>query len=669
MNSTIPVMTYSIISHKRRTQVWPTAVTAWCMPLTVLVLVLSSSRVAASPVQAYEHDEFEKRDGSDSSPSMSPKIWIPIVVAIVVLFCIAAMHWAKISMRKVIGMFGFGGAVVPGGTAAATTRELTAEQLAGTINGDNAPASGAQRTRRQRRPRRTPSQISTTSLPAYNKEPGDEELVIFRGRDMEDATMPAAVVMTSVDEDREGSMHSRDNSQVSRYSPMPTSPNNMPLLHADDTSGDLSLQSLQPPGEDMPRRSFDSSSHESSSLMRVDSNLPEERPDPRGEAPAYFEVTEVSPVHNREASLSSPEPSPLSQSTSPDAHPGRRSGFRTLLNRMATVAHPHGHSAHNRSGSDNSVLSSEPSGSRHRASPSGSGSLLTNSLFRPLSRQRSTHTLSSMRLNSPSMISLNSISSPLSHTLVRTEFTYPKSGPTPEQLKVISSRETFARFGVPYGADAIAFAASSSRQNLDPPPPDFDAAASSEALSPSSPPDPSRNAEQPRQEQQDTTLSGPVLNTGTADGSEGTSHSSPIAPASISRNGGTISSISKSVKSLSESSPTVTSSTRSHTLAPIQTVNEFGKLSAPPPSSFQDHTQGSSRSESRVSNYSFQSYATAAESLTPSTALRSATEGSFYSSDGSEPSTPRLGGQHVLERTDATVTPATVAMATSASRS
>ena len=33
------------------------------------------------------------------------------------------------------------------------------------------------------------------------------------------------------------------------------------------------------------------------------------------------------------------------------------------------------------------------------------------------------------------MISLNSISSPLTHTVVRTEFTYPKTGLTPEQLK------------------------------------------------------------------------------------------------------------------------------------------------------------------------------------------------------------------------------------------
>lgn len=74
-------------------------------------------------------------------------------------------------------------------------------------------------------------------------------------------------------------------------------------------------------------------------------------------------------------------------------------------------------------------------------------------------------------LTSPSMISLNSISPPLTHTATRTEFTYPRTGPTSEQVKFLSSKETFGRFGLPYGPDAIAFAASSSRLDL---PPDFD---------------------------------------------------------------------------------------------------------------------------------------------------------------------------------------------------
>lgn len=54
-------------------------------------------------------------------------------------------------------------------TTVEQARELTAAELA-----------GGTRPRRSRRPRRTPSQISTRSLPAYMKEPGDNEVVIYR---------------------------------------------------------------------------------------------------------------------------------------------------------------------------------------------------------------------------------------------------------------------------------------------------------------------------------------------------------------------------------------------------------------------------------------------------------------------------------------------------------
>ena len=52
-------------------------------------------------------------------------------------------------------------------------RELTAAEMTGT------PAP-AVTTRRPRRNRRTPSQMSTTSLPVYAKEAGDHELVIIQ---------------------------------------------------------------------------------------------------------------------------------------------------------------------------------------------------------------------------------------------------------------------------------------------------------------------------------------------------------------------------------------------------------------------------------------------------------------------------------------------------------
>lgn len=49
-------------------------------------------------------------------------------------------------------------------------------------NQDDQPAGQAPTARpgRRRRAARTPSQISTKSLPPYMKEPGDQELVIFK---------------------------------------------------------------------------------------------------------------------------------------------------------------------------------------------------------------------------------------------------------------------------------------------------------------------------------------------------------------------------------------------------------------------------------------------------------------------------------------------------------
>jgi hypothetical protein len=68
-------------------------------------------------------------------------------------------------------------------TTGDVTAEVTAEQLAGR---PGAAANTTQQTqtqgtgRRPRRNRRTPSQMSTKSLPAYNKEPHEQELVVYK---------------------------------------------------------------------------------------------------------------------------------------------------------------------------------------------------------------------------------------------------------------------------------------------------------------------------------------------------------------------------------------------------------------------------------------------------------------------------------------------------------
>ncbi|OCB91628.1 hypothetical protein A7U60_g1127 [Sanghuangporus baumii] len=132
-------------------------------------------------------------------------------------------------------------------------------------------------------------------------------------------------------------------------------------------------------------------------------------------------------------------------------------------------------------------------GQSHRHSNSSTSTLAFHLPLRTLSRPRSSNTLSSAfaasasrsnvnlhntanasnpnqaNLTSPSTLSLGqsilagqtSISAPLPHTLMRTEIRYPAGGPTPDQVKLLSSREGLGKFGVPYGESAVEFARSS----------------------------------------------------------------------------------------------------------------------------------------------------------------------------------------------------------------
>ena len=200
------------------------------------------------------------------------------------------------------------------------------------------------------------------------------------------------------------------------------------------------------------------SDESSSSLLGAVQNVGD---DPRGEAPPYFEVVDSdnnggprqgmgSPAAER-TSESSPPPSativsrPSTDSQTQENRTNRRlSGFRSLLNTLTnTSTRPpvrtppqepsQNLSRHTRADSGMSVTSASTQDSRmpqnrervasrasHRPSNSGSGSAM-HMAFRTISRQKSQNTLNSAHLNSPSMISLNSISAPLSHTLTRTE--------------------------------------------------------------------------------------------------------------------------------------------------------------------------------------------------------------------------------------------------------
>ncbi|KAL6309420.1 hypothetical protein BKA93DRAFT_356416 [Sparassis latifolia] len=419
-------------------------------------------------------------------------ISVPIVVLSVFIFVGVLVACGGRAFRSRIASWCAGAALATGSVFPVTSQptELTAEQLAGPSPNTPAPA----RSRRNRRAR--PNSVrSTRSLPVYMKEPGDDELVIFRGpEELEDSNIQATIVLPPVDELNE---HTPDNSlDISRsrspiYVPLPESAPETPLLEthdglpepnaATDNVDEATLvdeRGEAPPYEVVPMdspSSLDGPRADTPSTVHDDSAAPTPEPDHAG--------------HGRTASGRITGLFARSDAANRAAHQREGSGrrFSGFFSRLTGAAHPavppvpqlaleeRGHSRELSTPSTLSATSSRPSISSaqqptHRASRSGSGSVLslTSSMFRATSHPRSHLEV----VTSPSTISLTSISAPLTHTAMRTEFTYPRGGPTPEQMKLISSRESFARFGVPYGRDAIAYSAS--RLDLSMPPPVFE---------------------------------------------------------------------------------------------------------------------------------------------------------------------------------------------------
>ncbi|KAJ3824076.1 hypothetical protein F5880DRAFT_434757 [Lentinula raphanica] len=486
--------------HDSRTTLYNTLI-LFSSPFTFRLLVILNvffrlDSVSAAPAIT-AHSHLYQRDDQSVNSSSSFRIWVPILIVVVVL-AIIALYVCSIranngGLPRALANFSRA-AAIGNGTMMPTTTELTADQLTGnastTTANDTSNNATNNRTRRPRRTRRTPSQISTTSLPVYMKEPGEQELVIIRGpQDMED--VPLDTEMPPVREDGEHE----------RYTPMPDSPQHMPLLDDEGAVADESAAALLPDAHEQPRsrpdetggRDSAGSAHsgDSSSLVRVDTNVTTETPDPRGDAPAYYEVVDLNDESQQSSAPSSSMPTQTNSSMTAGSSTASRgtASRRSLRNLFSWTGHrnpvaPPGLPAttssqlHARADSGGALsltsTMSRPSTSNrqsHRPSQSSSSAF---SVMNPLNRKKSTVTLSSNHLTSPSSISLASISAPLTHTAVRTEFTYPKAGPTPDQLKLISSREAFARFGVPYGEDAIAFAASTHDLN---PPPEFESAA------------------------------------------------------------------------------------------------------------------------------------------------------------------------------------------------
>jgi hypothetical protein len=326
---------------------------------------------------------------------------------------------------------------------------------------------------------------------------------------MEDAPLTTQVVMPSVREDDESTnSHSRGPSQASYVIVHDDPLVETPLLERND-SNESTHEQLQ--NALTSARSVDISDAQHTDQL---SPLPNsaEIPDPRGEAPPYFEVVgdlgEVGVTSGDLARVDTADTLPIAPDTLPasddatTSHPvRRRSMFRGLIDAASrALSSPHPASptmSLSRPSRDTAVspsprpsnLSSRQGGARsplsgHRASPShGSVQSMTSSAFGRVVTRTHSRSVTNVTagLTSPSAISIGSISAPLTHTALRTDFVYPRTGPTPEQLKLISSVESVSKFGVPYGPDAVRFA-SESLVNLHGPPPEFEEHPSADGL-------------------------------------------------------------------------------------------------------------------------------------------------------------------------------------------
>ncbi|KAG1802043.1 uncharacterized protein HD556DRAFT_1524123 [Suillus plorans] len=407
--------------------------TPFCLR-TLLWLTLSSVRYPKF-VSARPTSEVLRRASDDNTSdgnSISASVWIPVLILAVVVAVLTLVGCVRRATNREVGAAAVGS--TPAGQAAST------------------------RPGRRRRPARTPSQISTKSLPPYMLEPGDQELVLFRAPPKTEDDQDHMPILEEDEEHPEtGGTHRGLDLESHGTIQADSSATN--LIY--NVSGDVSM-----------RRSIDAgslgTSHHSqgshSELLPLHTTQTSE--DPRGEAPPYFEVVGQDTVHTL------PDVPPASETSIDNTAPDRRSRFSFLFKPFGSSSRYPPLSIHNRAVTPEhtrnvSSLSVASTTSGHGRNRSSSNSTLLKAL-RPHDH--------STPMTSPSTISLNSISAPLTHTVMRSEFRAPKGGMTPEQIKLITSRNALERFGVPYGPDAVAFSAS--RSNMAPPP-DFDVITSS----------------------------------------------------------------------------------------------------------------------------------------------------------------------------------------------
>ncbi|KAN0094756.1 hypothetical protein V8E55_003043 [Tylopilus felleus] len=458
----------------------------------LFALVAFPASVSAAPRTLRPSVVILKRQGQNPPPSntdnnnsssdgnINMSVWLPILLVTVVFVLFSFITCVRRCAAA---------------DAAATTRNRATDQ-AGSTN----PAGG-NTTRPRRRPHRTPSQISTKSLPPYMKEPGDQELVLFRGpseTEDEPAPPPAMPTLTEDDDERPEMRGATFDIALDRIESVDT------MANASTTNLIRRMSGSVPRPPELPhpamshdhRRSEDAHSLNSvgseAELLATRGVSVDNSADPRGEAPSYLEAVSAE-GRMTTISLNDPEPNSVSSNTvvPPSLFPGRRRPRFSFLMQNPFSSHDHTNGAssqnnqsapsirsespaqHARSGSALSRFSTREShDSHHSRTPSRN-----NNLSRSHSRSNS-NLFRAFRSHSPglhggsSMISLESISAPLTHTATRAEFYAPKGGlMTAEQIKLITSREALEKFGAPYGADAVA---AYSRLAGMGPPPDFE---------------------------------------------------------------------------------------------------------------------------------------------------------------------------------------------------
>lgn len=324
------------------------------------------------------------------------------------------------------------------------------------------------------------------------KEPGDHELVIYRGPlEMVDRPPNSLLPLGEVEENPDPSM-THFNISLDRMVSRDTLPDGSTAhLMRGVARGSVDLRSLESSLQSHSTNSELLVSHQRT--LSRDSDL-----DLRGEAPPYSEEAVAS---GDPSALPPPQPPLLPEPGIPVPQPvhgttgGRRSRFGFLMypfsshtpTASGTTTNPRTAppATHARNGSAHTLASTQHNPASRPTTPNNAS---RSSLLALRGIRTRASSAGSAALSSPSMISLHSISAPLPHTLTRTEFRIPRGGLTAEQVKLITARDAPERFGRPYGSAAVAFAGSrvlAASDTADTPPPEFEEAVGATASSPS----------------------------------------------------------------------------------------------------------------------------------------------------------------------------------------